>query len=61
MIRGGIMELFRAEKVGEIESNSIKKCPVCNQKMDLVRTILFANGDMIRLYECKCGEHSWEE
>lgn len=58
---GRAMELFRAEKVGEIESNSIKKCPSCNQKLELVRTILFATGDLIRLYECNCGARIWEE
>jgi hypothetical protein len=34
------MELLKAEKVGEIASNSIKKCRACNQTLELVRTIL---------------------
>jgi len=55
------MELLRAEKVGEIESNSIRKCRVCNQTLELVRTILVATGDTMRLFECKCGERIWKE
>jgi hypothetical protein len=55
------MELFKAEKVGEIESDSIRKCRVCSQQLELGRTILIATGDIIRLFECKCGERIWEE
>jgi len=55
------MELFRAEKVGEMESNSIRKCRVCNQKLELIRTVMVADGDLIRMFKCKCGERIWEE
>ena len=55
------MELFRAEKVGEIESNRMKKCQACNQNLELIRAIVVSSGDIIRLFECKCGERIWEE
>jgi len=55
------MELFRAEKVGDIESTPTRKCRKCNQTLELVRTILIVTGDIIRLFECKCGERVWED
>jgi hypothetical protein len=54
------MELFRAEKVGEMESNSAKRCRVCNERLELVRTVL-TREELIRLFECECGERIWED
>ena len=49
------MELIRGEKIGDIESNSIRKCHACGEKLDLVRVVLIAtNGSVIRMFECKC-------
>ena len=51
------MELFCGEKIGDIESNSIRKCHACGKKIDLVRVVLIeTNGSVIRMFECKCGE-----
>ena len=55
------MELFGAEKIGEAESNAVRKCQACNQNLKLIRVILTASGDIIRLFECKCRERIWEE
>lgn len=56
------MELLRAVKVGEIESNSIRKCRVCNEeRMRLVRTVLTDTNRLIHMFECECGERIWEE
>jgi hypothetical protein len=56
------MELFRGEKIGDIESNSIRKCHACGKKIDLVRVMLIeTNGSVIRMFECKCGERIWDE
>jgi hypothetical protein len=56
------MELFRAEKVGEAKSLSTKTCRACNQKLGHVRTMLdIRSGKLIHMFECHCGERTWEE
>jgi hypothetical protein len=55
------MELLRAENVGEIESNPVKKCRACNEELKLVRAVMIPPGNLIRMFECKCGERIWEE
>ncbi len=56
------MELFKAEKIGEMESAATKKCPNCNQKLELIRTVFVSSTwNLIRMFECKCGERIWEE
>ncbi len=58
---GWSVELFRAEKVGELESISTKKCRACGERLVLVRGILDAStGEMIQMFECDCGERIWE-
>ena len=53
--------MLRAEKVGEMESDSIRRCRVCNRKLELFRTVMVADGDLIRMFKCACGERIWEE
>ena len=57
------MELFHAEKVAEFESSISKKtCRICSQKVELVRTIVEAEtGVLMHLFECECGDRTWEE
>jgi hypothetical protein len=56
------MELFRAKKVAEIESASTKACRVCNEKLNLVRTVMdTGTGKLFHMFECECGERTWEE
>jgi hypothetical protein len=56
------MELFRAEKVAEIESASTLACRVCSQKLNLVRTVVDADtGNSFHMFECDCGERTWED
>jgi hypothetical protein len=56
------MELFRAEKVGEIESLSTRKCRVCNETLELVRaTFDRTQGKIVYLFECRCGERIWSD
>jgi hypothetical protein len=58
---GWSVKLFRAEKVGELESISTKKCRACGERLVLVRGILDAStGEMIQMFECDCGERIWE-
>jgi hypothetical protein len=57
------MELFRAEKIADVETNSSpnKCCPVCDRKLELLRTILYSDtGDVIRAFECECGQRIWD-
>ena len=61
-IDGGLMELFRAEKIGELENNSNVQCRACDKKLELARAVLIADtGHLIRLFECECGERIWSE
>ena len=55
------MELFKAEKIGEIEGNSIKECRACGERINLVRTVMTDENQLIHMFECKCGERIWEE
>lgn len=55
------MELYRAEKVAEIQSASTKKCKVCNQKLNLIRTVIDSSGNLFHMFECQCGERPWDD
>jgi hypothetical protein len=56
------MELFRAEKFGHLESNSVRVCDTCNDKLKLKRTVFFPETEeTIRMFECDCGERIWDE
>jgi hypothetical protein len=56
------MELFWAEKIGEIESNSKRHCRSCGKMLKLVRTVFCPDREVaIRVFECECGERSWDE
>jgi len=56
------MELLWAENIGELESNSIRECRVCGKILKLVRTVYCPNRKVaIRVFECDCGERTWDE
>lgn len=56
------MELFWAEKIGEIESNSTRHCRFCGKMLKLVRTVFCPDREVaIRVFECECGERTWDE
>jgi transposase len=56
------MELFKAEKIGELESNSSTRCPVCGETLKLVRTVFYPDQkSLIRAFECECGARIWDE
>jgi len=56
------MELFWAEKIGEIESNSTRHCRFCGKVLKLVRTVFCPDREVaIRVFECECGERTWDE
>jgi hypothetical protein len=61
--KGACMELLRAEKVGEFESECTKVCRVCSQELRHVRTVVDANtGNHFHMFECcECGERIWED
>jgi hypothetical protein len=56
------MELFWAEKIGELESNPTRQCRVCGKTLKLVRTVFYPDRDAaVRVFECECGERIWDE
>ena len=60
--RGEVMELFRAEKIGELESNSSRKCRVCGKTLKIVRTVFYPDTkEAVRVFKCECGERIWED
>jgi hypothetical protein len=55
------MELFRAEKIGDLEINSTGQCRVCGKTLKLVRTVYYPDTEeAVLVFECRCGEHTWE-
>jgi len=57
-----VMEIFRAEKIGEIESDSSRECRVCGDTLKLTRTVHFPDRQaVIRTFECDCGDRIWDE
>ena len=56
------MELFLAEKLGELESNATRRCRVCGGKLNLIRTVYHPDRKQaVRLFECECGERTWDD
>jgi hypothetical protein len=56
------VEIFRAEKIGEIESDSDRKFRICGARLKLVRTVHFPDRQaVIRTFECDCSERVWDE
>jgi hypothetical protein len=57
------MELFRAEKFGDLESNdNSRECRFCNSKLRLIRAVLYPESEeTIRMFQCNCGERTWDE
>jgi len=58
----GDMELIRGYRVGEIPDQAERSCRGCGEKMKLIRAILNSDtGKVIYMFECKCGERTWED
>jgi hypothetical protein len=56
------MEVFKAEKIGDVESNSKRECRVCGKTLNLLRTVHYPDRKAtIRSFECECGERIWDE
>jgi hypothetical protein len=56
------MEVFKAEKIGEVESRSGRECRACGRTLELLRIVHFPDKEMvIRAFECECGERVWDE
>jgi hypothetical protein len=61
---GRVMELFRAEKFGDLESgqSSIRGCRFCDNKLRLIRVVYYPETkETIRVFECDCGERTWDD
>jgi hypothetical protein len=58
------MELFRAEKFGDIENkdDSLRGCRFCENKLRLIRAVYYPDTQAtIRVFECDCGARTWDE
>jgi hypothetical protein len=58
------MEACKLEMVAEsvhVATGSTKKC-VCGATLELIRSMLDSEtGRVIHMYECKCGNRTWNE
>jgi GTP cyclohydrolase II len=56
------MEIFQAEKIATVKDRSKRICHVCGKKMTRVKLILESDtGDVLHMFECRCGERIWIE
>ena len=56
------MDLYQADKFGELESHSLRECTSCNKTLRLIRATFYRETEeTIRLFECDCGERVWDE
>jgi hypothetical protein len=56
------MELFRAEKIADVPSTSVKKCFRCSEELEHVAAIVVSDtGRVIQIFKCNCGERAWDD
>jgi len=56
------MELFWVEKIGQLESHSTRQCRACGKTLMLVRIVYYPDTEAaVRVFECECGERTWED
>jgi hypothetical protein len=56
------MELFWVEKIGQLESHSTRQCGACGKTLMLVRIVYYPDTEAaVRVFECECGERTWED
>jgi hypothetical protein len=63
-VLGAVLELFKAEKFGNFESdeNSHRECRFCDNKLRLIRAVHFPHTEeTVRVFECDCGERTWDD
>jgi hypothetical protein len=54
------MELFLAEMVAVLKSETNKTCPSCSKRLELVRTMVDSRtGCIVHMFECPCGQRIW--
>jgi hypothetical protein len=60
---GAIMDLFLAEKVAVLESETTHKtCRSCGERLKLIRTMVNSRtGSILHMFECRCGERTWDD
>ena len=58
-----IMDLFLAEKVAVLESETTHKtCRSCGERLKLIRTMVNSRtGSILHMFECRCGERTWDD
>lgn len=56
------VELFLAEKVAVMESETNKSCRSCGERLKLIRTMVNSRtGSILHMFECQCGERTWDD
>jgi transposase len=60
---GAIMDLFLAEKVAVLESETTHKtCRSCGERLKLIRTMVNSrSGSIVHMFECRCGERTRDD
>lgn len=55
------MQIFRAEMIAELPDASTRTCVLCDEKLDLLRSVIDSDAKIIHIFECKCGERIWDD
>jgi len=57
------MDLFLAEKVAVLESETTHKtCRSCGERLKLIRTMVNSRtGSIVHMFECQCGQRTWDD
>jgi len=56
------MDLYRAEKIGNVVEQASKTCHFCDEKLRHVRAVVISDtGAVIQMFECRCGQRIWVE
>jgi hypothetical protein len=57
-----VMELFLGEKIADFEGETSKVCRFCGEKLKLIRTMVASGtGRIVHMFECRCGQRTWED
>jgi hypothetical protein len=56
------MEIFRADKMADVPSTSVRKCLRCDEEFEHVSAIFVSDTRRVmQIFKCKCGERFWDD
>lgn len=55
------MQILKAEMVIEMPDSCTRICAICAEKLKLVRSVIDPDGKIFHMFECKCGERTWDD